>query len=112
MIAWATHPRSPSHKLSQRSYTLVLAQTRPALFGANAMGSCLALIDTVRNTLAARLIRCSRLRLLPAGTSKTSLIQRGNIVRRQEEVRSLGETFYLRDAGGASDRRGDALARH
>jgi hypothetical protein len=50
--------------------------------------------------------------LVPAGTSMTRCIQRGNVVRRQAEVRSLGETFYLRDAGGASNRRRDTLARH
>jgi hypothetical protein len=47
-----------------------------------------------------------------AGTSKTRRIQRGDVVRRQGEVRSLGETFYLRDASGASNRRRDTLARH
>src|SRR5580698_8254442 len=44
--------------------------------------------------------------------SKTRRIERRHVVRREFKIRSPSETFHLRDAGGACDRRSDALARH
>jgi hypothetical protein len=44
--------------------------------------------------------------------SKTRRIERRHVVRREFKIRSPSETFHLHDAGGASDRRSDAVARH
>ena len=49
---------------------------------------------------------------MPIGGSKTRRIELRDVVRREREIRGPSETFHLRDAGGACDRRSDALARH